>query len=49
MLEDKTNWPYYSAALVKIQRDFVRERPIQRKRPDSIGEVLAQDVHSTEW
>ena len=28
MLRDtEENWPYYSAALVKIQRDFVRERP----------------------
>ena len=31
MLEDKTNWPYYSAALVKVQRDFVRERPVSVK------------------
>ena len=31
MLEDKTNWPYYSAAIVKIQRDFVRERPASVK------------------
>ena len=31
MLEDKTNWPYYSAALVKTQRDFVRERPVSVK------------------
>ena len=27
MLDDKTNWQYYSAALVLIQRDFVKERP----------------------
>ena len=27
MLDDKTNWRYYSAALVLIQRDFVKERP----------------------
>ena len=28
MLRDtEDNWPYYSAALVKIQRDLVRERP----------------------
>ena len=27
MLEDKKNWPYYSAALVMIQKDFVKERP----------------------
>ena len=27
MLEDKKNWPYYSAALVMIQRDFVKKRP----------------------
>ena len=27
MLDDKTNWQYYSAALVLIQRHFVTERP----------------------
>ena len=27
MLEDKKNWPYYSAALVMIQKHFVKERP----------------------
>ena len=27
MLEEKKNWPYYSAALVMIQRDFVKKRP----------------------
>ena len=27
MLDDKSNWRYYSAALVLIQRDFVKERP----------------------
>ena len=27
MLEDKKTWPYYSAALVMIQRDFVKKRP----------------------
>ena len=27
MLDDKKNWPYYSAALVMIQRDFVKKRP----------------------
>ena len=27
MLDDTTNWQYYSAALVLIQRDFVIERP----------------------
>lgn len=27
MIEDKKNWPYYSAALVLIQKLFVKERP----------------------
>ena len=27
MLDDETNWRYYSAALVLFQRDFVKERP----------------------
>ena len=27
MLDDKSNWQYYSAALVLIQRHFVTERP----------------------
>ena len=27
MLEDKKNWPYYSAALVVIQKHFVKLRP----------------------
>ena len=27
MLDDKKNWPYYSAALVLVQKDFVRKRP----------------------
>ena len=27
MLHDTTNWQYYSAALVLIQRHFVKERP----------------------
>ena len=32
MLSDtKENWPYYSAALVKIQTDFVRELPASVK------------------
>ena len=32
MLSDtKENWPYYSAALVKIQRDFVKKRPASVK------------------
>ena len=32
MLRDtKENWPYYSAALVKIQRDFVIGRPARVK------------------
>ena len=32
MLRDtKENWPYYSAALVKIQRDFVKEQPAKVK------------------
>ena len=31
MLDDKSNWPYYSASLVKIQRDFVKERPASVK------------------
>ncbi|KAM7429267.1 2 5 oligoadenylate synthetase [Porites harrisoni] len=32
MLSDtKENWPYYSAALVKVQRDFVKERPASVK------------------
>ena len=32
MLRDtKENWPYYSAALVKIQTDFVRELPASVK------------------
>ena len=31
MLDDKSNWPYYSASLVKIQRDFVKERPANVK------------------
>ena len=31
MLGDKKNWPYYSAALVKIQKKFVKERPTKVK------------------
>ena len=32
MLRDtKENWPYYSAALVKVQRDFVKKRPASVK------------------
>ena len=32
MLSDtKENWPYYSAALVKIRRDFVKKRPASVK------------------
>ena len=31
MLGDKKNWRYYSAALVKIQRKFVKERPTMVK------------------
>lgn len=27
MLDDKKNWPYYSAALVLVQKDFVKKRP----------------------
>ena len=27
MLGDEKNWPYYSAALVMIQKHFVKERP----------------------
>ena len=27
MLEDRKNWPYYSAALVLVQKHFVKERP----------------------
>ena len=29
--DTKENWPYYSAALVKVQRDFVKERPASVK------------------
>ena len=25
--DDKENWPYYSAALVLVQKDFVKKRP----------------------
>ena len=32
MLRDtKENWPYYSAALLRIQRDFVKKRPASVK------------------
>ena len=32
MLRDtKENWPYYSAALVKVQRNFVKKRPASVK------------------
>ena len=31
MLADKKNWRYYSAALVKIQKKFVKERPTMVK------------------
>ena len=42
--------PYCSAALACEVTSRVRqEEASKRKRPDSIGEVLAQDVHSTDW
>ena len=27
IVDDKKNWPYYSAALVLVQKDFVKKRP----------------------
>ena len=31
LCDTEENWPYYSAALVKRQRDFVKERPASVK------------------